>query len=355
VLDASGGASVRVLWLGTPDSLEERIVRGRGLDFRAVTAGPLVGTGPLAFARNALKLARGTRQAWGAMGTDRPDVALVTGGYVSVPVALAAHRRHVPLAVYLPDIRPGQAVRVIARLADRVLVTAEAARRDLPADRVQVTGYPVRSAVRSAERAPARARLGLAPDGLVLLAFGGSQGARHLNRAVTAIAPDVLARAEIVHVAGRRDFADVRAAQATLGPAERSRYHVFEYLDTDDMAAALAAADLAVCRAGAATLGELPARGLPSILVPLPIARGHQHDNAQVLAEAGAALEWPDAELDGPGFGPAVVGLLDSPERRQAMSEAARRLDHPAAAAAIWQALVALAGGSDTPPQGLAA
>lgn len=343
MLDESG-PEVRVLWVGTAASFEERLAAERGLPFRAVTAAPLVGTGPLAFVRNAARLAQGSLEAWRAMGADRPDVALVTGGYVSVPVAVAAWLRRVPLAVYLPDVRPGQAVRLIAQLATRVLTTAEAARDFLPRGKVVVTGYPVRRSVRTAERALSRLRLGLSPDGPVLLVFGGSQGARHINQAVMALAPTALATAEILHVAGARDVAAVRAAQAALPAELAGRHHVFEYLDTDDMAAALAAADLVVCRAGAATLGELPARGLPAVLVPLPISRGHQDANAAVLAEAGAALWLTDAELDSPRFAETVLALLGDTERRDRMGRAARRLDRPDAAAAIWRELAALAG-----------
>jgi UDP-N-acetylglucosamine--N-acetylmuramyl-(pentapeptide) pyrophosphoryl-undecaprenol N-acetylglucosamine transferase len=343
VLEASGAEVADVTWLGTPDSLESRIVRGHGLTFRAITAGPLVGTGPLAFVRNALKLGAGAVQAWRAMGTARPDVAFVTGGYVSVPVAIAARLRRVPLAVYLPDVRPGQAVRLIARLADRVMVTAEAARASLPARKVVVTGYPVRPAVRAADRDASRAQLGLNPSGPVVLVFGGSQGARRINRAIMSGAERLLANSEVIHVAGARDIDNVRTAHAALAPDLAARHHLFEYLDTGDMAAALAAADLVVSRAGAATLGEFPARGLPAILVPLPIARGHQDDNARVLAEHGAAVWLADAALEEGRLADVILDLLADPGRRAAMAMAARRLDHPAAATAIWHELVALA------------
>lgn len=345
MLDESG-PDVRVLWVGTAASLEQRLVAERGLPFHAVTAAPLVGTGPLAFVRNAARLVQGSVEAWRAMGQDRPDVALVTGGYVSVPVAVAAWLRRVPLAVYLPDVRPGQAVRLIAQLATKVLTTAEAARDFLPAGKVVVTGYPVRRSVRTAERAASRRRLGLAADGPVLLVFGGSQGARHINQAVMALATRALASAEIVHVTGTRDASAVLEAHEALPPELAARHHAFDYLDTDDMAAALAAADLVVCRAGAATLGELPARGLPGVLVPLPISRGHQDANAQVLAEAGAAEWLPDAELDSDRFADTVLTLLGDAPRRARMAEAARRLDRPDAAAAIWRELAALAGGA---------
>jgi UDP-N-acetylglucosamine--N-acetylmuramyl-(pentapeptide) pyrophosphoryl-undecaprenol N-acetylglucosamine transferase len=344
VLDASGREDLRVTWIGTAGSVEERLVTARGLDFRSVSAGSLVDASPARFARNSLALARGSWQAFGALGRDRPDVALVTGGYTSVPVAVAAWLRRLPLAVYLPDVVPGLAVRLIARLADRVLVTSEAARAHLPAAKVVATGYPVRAELRRAERVASRRRLGLPPDGLVLLVFGGSQGARHINQALLRLAPEVLPLAEVVHVSGRTDADAVAAAHAALPAELAARHHLYSYLDTDDMAAALAAADLVVCRAGAATLGELPARGLPAILVPLAISRRHQDANAAVLAEAGAAVWVADEELDTDRFREVLLELLADPARRQAMGEAARRLDRPEAARAIWRELERLAG-----------
>jgi UDP-N-acetylglucosamine--N-acetylmuramyl-(pentapeptide) pyrophosphoryl-undecaprenol N-acetylglucosamine transferase len=344
VLDASEDEAVKVRWIGTAGSIEERLVRARGLPFLSVEAAPLVDVGPVGFVRNALRILRGTHTAWRAMGADRPDVALVTGGNVSVPVSVAAWLRRLPLAVYLPDASPGRAVRLIARLADRILATTEDARRHLPAEKIVVTGYPVRDAVRRADRTEARQKLGLDPGGPVLLVFGGSQGARHINQAVLANAPALLHAAELVHVTGARELAAVNAARETWPDELRARHHVFGYLDSDDMAAALAAADLAVCRAGAATIGELPARALPAVVVPLPISRRHQDDNARLLAEAGAAEWLADEELDEPVFAATVLGLLGDPARRAAMAEAARRLDRPDAAGKIWRELVALAG-----------
>lgn len=314
-----------------------------GIPFRAVPAGPLVGVRPVAMLRHLARLVNGTWVAWRWLRRERPDAVLVTGGYVSVPMAVAARWGGVPLAVFLPDVRPGWAVRLIARLADRVATSTEAARAFLPRQRTVVTGYPVRPAVRAARRADARAGLGLAPEDVVVLVFGGSQGARRLNRAVAAAAERLLAGVVLLQIAGPRDLAAARAARDRLPATLARRLRVFEYLDGADMAAALAAADLVVCRAGAATLGELPARGLPAILVPLPIAGGHQRDNAQVLVDAGAAVLVEDAHLDGDHLTNLVTELLADPARLARMGRAARGLDRPDAAAAVWRVVAELA------------
>lgn len=341
------------MWLGTRGSLEEAIVARRGLPFKSVPSGPVVGTNPLQLAWNALRIAAGIAVAWRAMRVGRrvadagsparPDVVFVTGGYVCVPVAIAAKLRRIPLAVYLPDVKPGKAVDFIARLADKIAVTAESAVPYLPAGKAVVTGYPVRPAIRTLERGVARRRLGLNLTAPVLLVFGGSQGARRLNRAVAGAAERLLAHLEIVHVAGQKEYERAKALWATLPVRLATRYHLYEYLHDEDMTAGLAAADLVVSRAGAATLGEFPARGLPAILVPLPISGGHQIPNARVLTDAGAALFVEDGLLDADRLVADVNRLLGDPDKMDRMRQAARGLDAPEAADKIGALLVELA------------
>lgn len=348
--DASGREPSAFVWWGTASGLEALIVPPLGIPFRTVPAAPFVGVGPLGRLRNLGRLAGGVALAWRAMGAEQPEALLVTGGYVSVPLAIAARLRRVPLLVYLPDVRPGRAVGLIARLADRIAVTCEPAARHFPPEKVRVTGYPVRAALRGVDRAAARAALGIPADAPLLLAFGGSQGARRINEALAASLDRLPGNLHILHISGARDFEAARLAHAALPQAQRERYRVAEYLQGEGMARALAAADLALCRAGAATLGELPALGLPAILVPLPIAGGHQADNARVLEAAGAALVIPDEALDEalPGT---VQALLADPARLPAMARAMHALDRPGAAEAIWRLLEALAAAKTAPAQ----
>lgn len=362
MLDALGSNVSHATWLGTEGSLEETIVKRRRLPFRPIHAGPLVGTNPLVFLRNVVKLVWGTVQVWRLLGRarpagssheatsprglslNRPDVVFVTGGYVCVPVAVAARLRGVPLVVYLPDVQPGRAVQFVARLANRIAVTAPEAQAFLPAGKSVVTGYPVREAIRTAEPEAGRRRLHLSLHSPVVLVFGGSQGARRLNRAVAGAAERLLERVEIVHVTGPREYARTKALWATLPVSLANRYHVHDYLHEEDMTAALAAADLVVSRAGAATLGEFPARGLPAIMVPLPISGGHQAHNARVLSDAGAALYVQDGLMDADRLAADVLRLVNDPGRLSSMGQAAHALDKPGAAAAIGREIVALAG-----------
>ncbi len=314
-----------------------------GLPFQSVAAAPIVGVAPHKLPLHAARLLRGLIACMGLIGRRRPDAILVTGGYVSVPVAVAAWLRRVPLAVFLPDVVPGRAVALAAALADLIMVSREEATAVVKGRRVIVTGYPVRSAIRTARSDASRDHFGVPRRGNVLLVFGGSQGARRINEAVVAAAGPLLDDAWIIHVTGHLDHDMVVEARRGMGPKRAARWIVRSYLGDADMAAALAAADLAVSRAGAAVLGEFPARGLPAILVPLELAAGHQANNAAVLAGAGAAVVLDNAGLSGDVLAEAVGGLFSDPARRASMAAAAATLDEPGAAAAVWQGFAALA------------
>jgi UDP-N-acetylglucosamine--N-acetylmuramyl-(pentapeptide) pyrophosphoryl-undecaprenol N-acetylglucosamine transferase len=263
-----------------------------------------------------------------------------TGGYASVPAALAAWALRVPILVYLPDIEPGLAVRFIARLAACVAVTVEDSRAYLPARKVVVTGYPVRTEFHGLDRAKARAALGLAPDEPVLLVMGGSRGARSINRALNGVLEQVLELAQVVHVSGELDYPWVLERREALSAMLGIRYRALPYLH--EMGLALAAADLAVCRAGASTLGELPFFGLPAVLVPYPHAWRYQQVNAEWLARQGAAVRLDDERL-GEELLPTLRRLLGDPGGLASMAKRTRELARPDAATRLAEELMALA------------
>lgn len=275
----------------------------------------------------------------------------MTGGYVAAPVAWAAWRARprVPLLIYLPDLQPGQAIGLTSQFAARVAVSFPEVARYFPGKAV-VTGYPVRPDLLAADKQAARTALGLTEAAPVLLVFGGSRGARSLNRALVAALPALLPRCQVLHISGQLDWEWVSketGRPGALPAAWRSRYHPFPYLH-DEMVQALAAADLAVARAGASVLGEFPAIGLPSILVPYPYAGQHQEANAAYLANRGAAQVIADASLEAELL-PAILRLLDTPAELQAMAQAARSLAQPAAAVNIARELCRLAGYEASP------
>lgn len=335
---------MEIRYVGEAGGAEEVLAGRAGIPFSAVETGQILGRAPWVVARNLAHMARGARRCADILAEFKPDVVFITGGYVTAPVAWAAWRvrPHVPLLIYLPDLTPGQAIRLTSRLADAVAVSFPEVAPFFPGKAV-VTGYPVRPELLAADRAAARAALRLDADLPALLVFGGSRGARSINRALVAALPQLLPLCQVVHISGELDWPWVAEQRFALraGPSA-ARYQAYPYLH-DEMVQALAAADLVIARAGASVLGEFPAVGLPSILAPYPYAGQHQDANAAYLAGHGAAIVLPDHAL-ADRLAPTVLELLAAPERMAAMAAAARSLARPEAAAAIAHELHQLAG-----------
>lgn len=338
---ATGQGAEEILWVGSEGGMEEELVSQAGIPFSSISATGLRGKNPLAMAGGLRTLARGYRQSRGLLGRFRPDVLFVTGGYVCTPVTLAARRARIPVLIYLPDIEPGLAIKFLGRFADRIAVSAPEAQGYFRPGQTVVSGYPARPELYRTEKKAARARLGLDPNAPVLLVFGGSRGARSINRAVSAGLEPLLEAAQVVHISGRLDEPWTQQRRAELSPAQQARYHLFGYLH-EEMLDALAAADLVVSRAGASVLGEYPALGLPAVLAPYPYAGAHQARNAAYLAERGAAVVVPDDRLAA-ALTETILPLLADRERQARMARAARALAQPQAAGIIADELFRLA------------
>jgi UDP-N-acetylglucosamine--N-acetylmuramyl-(pentapeptide) pyrophosphoryl-undecaprenol N-acetylglucosamine transferase len=230
------------------------------------------GANPLAALQAGVVLAAGFVVALRLMRDLRPAAILGTGGYVCVPIFLAARVMQVPTMIYLPDVVPGLAVGLLARIATRVALNVPDARQYLPTTRAEplISGYPVRKALFDQDRAICRQAFELDDQLPVLLVYGGSRGARSVNRAIAALLADLLEVAQIIHVCGREgDRVWLSEAAAQLPEPLQRRYHLYEYLESEQaaddgmyaptMVRAFGAADLALCRSGASTLAELPA------------------------------------------------------------------------------------------------
>lgn len=264
----------------------------------------------------------------------RPDVVVGFGGYVSLPVGLAAGLLGTPLVLHEQNSVPGLANKVLSRRARAVGVTYKASLRYLAhPERASVTGNPVRRAVLEADRRRGRESFGLAADALVLLVFGGSRGAQHINDTFVALAPALMAvpSLQVLHSAGRIEAASVaERVKAAVGPAE-GRYRVVDYIDA--MGDAIAASDIVVSRAGATSIAEITAIGRAALLVPYPYATDdHQTLNARAVAEAGGAVLVADADLDGAVFGEALRALVHDGAAREKMARASSALGRPDAA-----------------------
>lgn len=337
-----GVGDEELLWIGTKGEMEETLVRRAGLRLETISGGPIVGTPWATRARNAARLARGVAVTSGHVRRFQPNVMFMTGGYVAAPVALAARRHGVPIVIYLPDVEPGSTIRLIVPMARRIACTTDGSRDFVPAEKMIITGYPVRADIRAARalsKAEALARFDLQAGRPTLFVFGGSRGARNINRALMAALPALLPEAQIIHVSGELTWPEVEANAATLPDEFRRFYRPYPYLH-EDMGAAFRAADLALARAGASMLGESPAFGLPSILVPLTFAWRYQKVNADYLTERGAAVQLVDETLTDTLL-PTVRELLSDREKLSRMAAAAVALDRPDAAADLARVILA--------------
>jgi UDP-N-acetylglucosamine--N-acetylmuramyl-(pentapeptide) pyrophosphoryl-undecaprenol N-acetylglucosamine transferase len=329
-----------ILWIGGEGGVEQALVERAGIPFTAIPAGGLHGVGLVRMARNTLKLVAGTFIAWQLIGQHAPQAMLTTGGFVSTPVAVACWLRRVPILLYLPDIEPGLAVKFVAKFAAKIGVTTEDSTRFFPARKVIVTGYPTRSEFTGADRLAAVRKFELVEDRRTVLVFGGSKGARSINRAMEAVIEQLLAKYQVIHISGSADAAEVQAKRNSLPKESQRHYHVFEYVH--DMGLAFAAADLVVSRAGASILGEYPLFSLPSILIPYPYAWRYQKVNADYLVTRGAAMRLNDETLSDTLL-PAIERLTSDEAQLRALSAAARALARPDPALKLAQTLQEMA------------
>ncbi|MCY3582225.1 MAG: undecaprenyldiphospho-muramoylpentapeptide beta-N-acetylglucosaminyltransferase [Chloroflexi bacterium] len=313
-------------FVGAVGGMERELVAAAGLafaDYHEALAGPIHGVKPLRMASSLLKLAAGTVQSLGILRRIQPQVILLTGGWANFPVALAANLLRIPIVIYLPDIEPGLTIKVLQRFARKVALSAAPSLRFFPEGKAVITGYPLQADRLCADRAAALSYFELDPTRKTLLVFGGSRGARSINMALADSLERLLAAGlQIIHITGELDWA--RAQQQLGDLAEHAQYRAYAYLHAE-MGLAFAAADLAICRAGASTLAELPAFALPAILVPYPYAWRYQKVNADYLSQRGAALRLDDEDMPAE-LGDLVLALFADEARLEQLRESSRAL-----------------------------
>jgi len=322
VADALRAEGAEVSFIGG-ERAEAELVPAAGFELRTLAVQGLSRTNPLRALRAAGLAAAAVPRARAMLKELAPQAVMGGGGYVAGPVGLAAASLRLPLVLTEADSHLGLTNRLLAPLARRVCLAFPLNGREGP--RYRVTGRPVPPP--SAGREEGRRRFGLEDQDTCVLVFGGSLGSRTINRA----AAEAFAGApfRVLHVSGNRDYEQL--ARRELG----ENYELIPYLGLEDFGRALAAADLAVARAGGSVF-ELASYGLPAVLVPFPHAAGdHQSSNARWMAEAGAAVVIADGELTGARLGGEVAGLLADQRRLATMAAAARTLARPQAAAEV--------------------
>ncbi len=330
-----------VTFYGQPQKLEGTLVPQAGFDFTPISVTGFDRARPWTLVTALWKM-RAAKSAlarkFAADGV--PSVAVGFGAYVEMPLLEWCRKSDVPYVIHEQNSVPGLANKTSARGAMSVCVSFPSALAAFeghigPKTSLVVTGNPVRQSVVKASREQGRLAFGVDEDETMVLVFGGSLGARHLNEAVLRMGSDLLSRPKIkvIHSTGKELFDEVNQG-LSVSEDQRSRWKVMPYID--NMGEALAAADLVVSRAGASSIAEIAALAVPSVLVPYPLATAdHQTTNARYLVDAGAARLVPDDQLDGDALADVVFALVDDADQRQSMRQAARSLAQDQAASVL--------------------
>jgi UDP-N-acetylglucosamine--N-acetylmuramyl-(pentapeptide) pyrophosphoryl-undecaprenol N-acetylglucosamine transferase len=334
-------------WIGSGDGIEARVVPAAGVAYHAIPTGKLRRYWAW---RNltdlGLRVPIGLVVAHRLLGRLRPRAVFGTGGFVALPVVLAAAARRVPVVIHEQTAIPGLANRIAGRFARRVALTFPDG-GTFPAGRVVVTGNPLRPELRGGSRAAAVARFDVDPALPLLYVTGGAQGAHRINRAIGEILPALLEQAHVVHQCGDHpttgDRAWLEARREALPPALRRRYTVLPYVGAE-LRDIYAAAALVIGRAGAGTVNECCHLGIPALYVPLPGTSGDEQTlNARHVERAGGAVVLAQSALTPARLLDEVRRLLGEPARLKAMGENARALAVPDAAERIVDLLCEVA------------
>jgi UDP-N-acetylglucosamine--N-acetylmuramyl-(pentapeptide) pyrophosphoryl-undecaprenol N-acetylglucosamine transferase len=332
-----------ITFIGTENSLESRVVPGRGYRFEPISVSGF----KRAFSPKNLwffgKLAVSLVQSFRLLGVLKPNVVVGTGGYVCGPPLYVASLLGIPTLIQEQNSYPGVTTRLLAGRVREVHLTFERTKRFLRrTGNVFVTGNPTRAVIGGVDRPSAAAALGLEAARATLLVFGGSQGAASINNIVLGILRDPdLREVQMVWLTGAGEYERVLSAVHEGGEVDQRRVRIFPYYERMELMYAVA--DLALCRAGATTIAELTRAGVPSVLVPYPhAAADHQTENAKSLAASGAAVLVPDQEA--PRRLPAVIReLVHDPSRLQIMAGRARAQGSPRATELLADAVLRLA------------
>ncbi len=337
----------RVVFVGQETKLEGRLVPEAGFELIPIRVTGLDRARPWTAVSALWRVHAAERQLarrFKEMGA--PSVAIGFGAYVEVPLLSWCKKAGVPYLLHEQNSVPGLANKMMSAHAARVCISVPAAEaafaREGEPDHVRLTGNPVRRSILSGDRARGRAELGIPDDATLLLVFGGSLGAQHVNEAMARLHERLLKidGLYVVHSTGADGF-EPCAEQLALTDAERERYRLMPYIE--NMGDMLAAADLVLSRSGASSVAEIAAASVPSVLVPYPHATAdHQTINAKFLVDAGAAVLFKDSELTGAEFESELLSLVGDVPRRAQMRARARGLAQDRAASALADEVLAL-------------
>ena len=324
-----------VLFVGTKRGIESKLLGGAGYELRTIDIEGIKGRGMKALVKGIYSIPQSMWQSRLILKEYRPQIVIGVGGYASGPAVLAAHFMGIPTAISEQNSEPGITNRILGKFVDKIFVTYEQTAELFSRSKVLLSGNPVRAAF-----AGVRSRQKLEKDFRQLLIFGGSQGAKAINKSVVEMLPQLQRmknKVRILHQTGAMEVESIREAYGRYG----IKANVTEFIV--DMAEAYRQADLIICRAGATSLAEITAAGKVPILIPFPWATNdHQTKNAEALADKDAAIMIKEKDLSGNKLFEVVDGLLSNQKKLQLMEENSAKIGNINAAANIVDACLKL-------------
>ena len=335
-------ANLKLLFVGGKGSLEEKKVSSICIPFRGIVVRKFLRGQFIFLPSFILNLCIACIQSFFIIMEFRPDVVVGMGGYVSGPVLLTSALCGIPTLIHEQNTVAGLTNRILAKFVRRIGITFEMSRRYFPNTKTEFIGNPVREEVLTAQRDSSVKKLGLQPNKKTVIVFGGSSGAKKINKAIV----DALkfldgSNLQILHITGPNDYNYVKSLTSALHLTNCALY-LYSYLD--NIWDALASADLVVSRAGATSIAEITARGLPSILIPYPYAsENHQELNSRVLEEKGAARVLLDRELTGENLAREILNLIGDDEKMKRMAYQSKSFGQPDATKKLVNAIYQLA------------
>ena len=343
-LKQASSEPLKLLYIGTKGPFEDVLISGEGIPAKYIFTGKWRRHFSMLNFLDLFKLPIGFFQAWWHLFIFMPDAVFAKGGSVSVPVGVAAWTLHIPIVIHDSDAVAGRANRFLSKIAARIAVAYPTAKEFFPEAKTALTGNPVREEILSGDPSRARSRHHLSEGKPLVLVLGGSQGARSLNVAVARILPSLLHVAQVLHQTGAGNFDETVRLAGELGiKAGREGYIPVPFLTSQELADALALAEVVVSRAGAGSITELAAIGKVVILVPLlSAANDEQRMNAYEVARFGGALVLEEGNLGEHLFLSKVEELLANADLRAKMSEKIKLFYNPEAANAIASGILSL-------------
>lgn len=340
------GEEAEILYIGSGAPMEKEAMQKEGIPAKYILAGKMRRYFSILNFFDIFKIPVGFIQSLWVLLSFMPDVVFSKGGYVSVPVVIAAWMYRIPVLVHESDAVPGTANKILGKLCRRVAVAYPSAAAYFESSKTAVLGIPVRKGINQGNKEEAAQTFNFTQSKPVVLVLGGSLGSKIINEAIVRILPELVKRAQIIHQTGENNLEEtIRLAGEQGIKAGREGYYAVGFLDFETLKRAFSLADVVISRAGASYIAEIAANGKPSILIPLPnSAQDHQRMNAYEIAKFGGTLVLEEANLGENIFMEKIEKILGNEELKKTMSERISAFYHPNAAENIVEGLIELGG-----------